>query len=347
LLKILFPFIVIPMIAVTGATGHLGNALIRHFSQSNETIRAVVRKTSDVSFLKEFKPDFKEGNLRDVQSLIRAFTGARIVYHSAASISILPGQYANLSKDNIQGTENVITACLETGVDRLVFISSIEAIDWTSRKNEVNENSGFHPENCVSDYGKTKSESSLLVLSAVEDGLDAVITAPTAFIGPYDYRISLMGSLILDFVRGKLPGYVDGGFDFVDVRDAAAGTIAAGEKGRKGETYILGGEYCTVPEILTFLEEITGKRKPGIKFPLGLAFLAAKMTAKSSEKKKKSPKFTVDSLNILKAGPRINCEKAKKELDYSPRKIKESLQDAIAWFTEKGFLDEDSRNRGR
>jgi dihydroflavonol-4-reductase len=172
--------------------------------------------------------------------------------------------------------------------------------------------------------------------------MDAVIAVPTGFIGPGDYQISSMTSMILDFAMGKLPAYIGGGFNFVDIRDAAAGVIAAAGHGRTGETYILGGEYITVAGLMDTLEELTGRKKPAFKVPFALAKMAAGFSEKKAGRgtgNNIKPKFTRDSLKVLKEGPRVNCEKAVKELAYSPRPIKETLKDTVDWLKNEGYIE--------
>jgi len=321
------------MTVVTGATGYLGNTIIRGLNKKGIKPKAFILPESDRRSLKGLQYIPAEGDLLDRSSLEKAIAGAETVYHCAAYISILPGEEKKLYNINVKGTENLIHTCGSTGVKRLVFVSTLEAMDWTQGKALINETAGFHPENACIEYGKTKAEASLLVLSAVEEGMDAVITVPTGFIGPGDYRISSMTSMILDFSAGSLPAYVGGGFNFVDIRDAAAGTIAAAERGRTGETYILGGEYITIASLMEILEELTEKKKPSFKVPFALAALAARF----SEKRASTPKFTRDSLKVLKEGPRVDCEKAQKELGYTARPIRETLKDTLDWLSAEGY----------
>ena len=333
------------MIVITGAAGHLGNTLMRLLLSQGEEVRAFIRETTSRQPLAGLDIDVFLGDLSDPGSLVRAFSGADMVYHCAAYISILPGQTVPLYETNVKGTENVINACIKTGIRRLVFISSIEALDWHTGRGQVNETSGYHPENTLLEYGRTKAEASLLVLSAVEEGLDVVITIPTGITGPYDFKISEMGSLVLDYASGRLPVYVDGGFDFVDVRDVAAGTIEAGKRGRTGESYLLSGTYVTVSAIMEILEEVTGRKKPGFKVPYRLAMFGARFSERRALRRGTVPKFTRDSLRILKEGLSADSSKAERELGYHPRDIRESFHDAYRWFKKEGYIDESASGR--
>jgi len=158
----------------------------------------------------------------------------------------------------VEGTRNVVSACLETGVRRLVYVSSIHALVEPPHGTVIDESAPFDPSRISFPYGRSKARASLEVLEAVERGLDAVIVCPTGIIGPHDYVPSEMGELFITFARGGLPAYVDGGYDFVDSRDVAAGLISAARLGRAGEVYVVFGERITVRELLLPLEELAG-----------------------------------------------------------------------------------------
>ena len=157
--------------------------------------------------------------------------------------------------------------------------------------------------------------------------------------------VSEMGSLVLDYASGRLPAYVDGGFDFTDVRDVAAGTIEAGKRGRTGESYLLGGAYITVPAIMEILKEVTGRKKPGFKVPYNLALFGAGFSERRALKRGTGSKFTKASLKILKEGLRVDSSKARKELAYHPRDLKESFNDTYLWFKKEGYIDDSAAGR--
>ena len=176
------------------------------------------------------------------------------------------------------------------------------------------------------------------MLNGVKQGLDAVVVCPTGVIGPYDYKISEMGQLIIDFIKGELRAYIGGAYDFVDVRDVAAGLILACEKGRSGESYILSGEQITVRGLLLMLEEITGVKAPSFKVPVWLARTVGKVAPLYSRLTKTKPLLTSYSVDVLASNSLISSEKARRELGYLPRSARESIVDAIRWFRENGKL---------
>ena len=317
---------------VTGATGHIGNVLVRELNHRKQPVRALVLPGEDTSPLHGLQVELVEGDVLDYQSLLAAFAGADVVYHLAGLISILPGSNPLLESVNITGTRNVIRAAKATSVRRLVYTSSIHALRRVPHGVLIDENVPFDPAHAISTYDHSKARASLDVLAAVEEGLDAVIACPTGVIGPYDFRRSEMGTLILDCVLQKPMFYVDGAYDFVDVRDVAQGLILAGERGRAGESYILSGQRITVINLIKTIQAILGKRKVNFKVPFSLARLTASFTTLYHRLTKMKPRFTPYSLATIASNAHISHAKATRELGYSPRPLHVSLADTVRWL---------------
>jgi len=326
------------MVVVTGATGHIGNVLVRELLSRSKNVRVVIPSSEDTSPLDGLKVEMVEGDVRQIDSLIQAFKGADVVYHLAGIISILPGKSELLYQVNVAGTRNVVEACLRTGVRRLVYTSSIHAITEPPHGTVIDETLPFDPDRAIGEYDSSKAQATLEVLQGVKQGLDAVIVCPTGVIGPYDYKLSEMGQLFIDFVKKKLKVYIDGAYDYVDVRDVAIGHILVCEKGRTGESYILSGERITTEDLMLMIEEITGVRPPHFKMPIWLAKIIATFTPLYYSWTKTKPRFTKYSIRTLTSNSMISCEKARRELGYSPRPTRESIVDAIKWFRENGKL---------
>lgn len=328
------------MIAVTGATGHIGNVLVRKLLKREERVRALVLPSEDLTSIQGLNVEIAEGDVTNLDSLIQAFKGADVVYHLAGMISIVSGEWNQLYEVNVEGTRNVIRACKTCGVKRLIYTSSIHAFHEPPPGVVFDESSPFNPEGSNEEYDKSKAMATLEVLESVKDSLDAVIICPTGVIGPYDYRLSEMGRLIKGFVRNTLPGYIDGAYDFVDVRDVAEGLILACERGRSGETYILSGGRITVPEIMSYLEELTNSPKPRLKFPVWLARIAAAVfDPLYSMAVKGRPLLTAYSIRTLQRNSETTSQKAINELGYSARPIRESIKDSVNWLRSHGMLD--------
>jgi len=238
---------------------------------------------------------------------------------------------------NINGTKNVIEACRENGVDRLIYTSSIHALSEPPHGTVITENQPFDPFHVLGDYAKSKAAASIEVGKAIKDGFNAVIVCPTGIIGPYDYRVSEMGTLIKNYLNKKVPACVNGAYDFVDVRDIAGGMIAAAENGRSGETYILSGEQITIPALFTLLEKASGIKAPKLNISAGLARFCGLAAAPFQKFKKNKPLFTTYSIDVLTSNSLVSSAKAKKELGYTARPIKDSIIDSIKWFKEEGL----------
>jgi len=326
------------MVIVTGATGHIGNVLVRQLLARGERVRAVIPPAEDITPLKGLKAEMVEGDVCNINSLIQAFEGSDIAYHLAGIISILPGRDKLLDKVNVAGTQNVVKACIETGVKRLVYTSSIHAIEEPPHGTIIDETFPCNPDRVPKGYGRSKARATLAVLEGVEQGLNAVIVHPTGVIGPYDYRISEMGQLIIDFINDKLKAYIDGTYDFVDVRDVASGIILAGEKGQNGERYILSGEQISVHQLMLMLQEISGVNAPSLKLPVWLARIAASFSPLYYQITRAKPRFTTYSIDVLCSNSRICSDKARRQLGFTVRPLRQSISDAISWFKENGYI---------
>ncbi len=317
---------------VTGATGHIGNVLVRSLNERGERVRAMIMPGEDPSPLNGLDGEIVEADVLDYQSLLKAFKHIDVVYHLAGIISILPGKDNMLQAVNVIGTRNVIQAARTAGVRRLVYTSSIHALRRIPEGVTIDETVPFDPEHAISSYDLSKASASLDVLNAVRDGLDAVIVCPTGVIGPYDFRLSELGQLILDCVDQKPMLYVDGAYDFVDVRDVAQGLILAGEKGRRGESYILSGERIAVLDIIKIVQEVLGTRLFSLKIPFSLARFTANLTPFYYRLTRAKPRFTSYSLATVTSNSYISHAKANHELGYHPRPLRESLADTVKWF---------------
>ncbi len=275
-----------------------------------------------------------EGDVLDVDSVFKAMRGVRGVFHLAGVISIMPGADPSVRKVNVEGAKNVLLAAMENGIKKLVYVSSIHALKRVE-EGVIDESVPYDMNNPYGAYDRSKAEATLEVLNAAESGLEAVVACPTGVIGPYDFRGSMMGSLIHDAAAAKPTLYVDGAYDFVDVRDVAEGLIAAAESGKRGESYILSGQKISVRYLLETIREITGRNFFQMKIPFALAKFAALFTPTYYRLARATPRFTPYSLEVLQSNSNISHAKATQQLGYSPRSLYESLRDTVKWFLEK------------
>jgi len=326
------------MIVVTGATGHIGNVLVRELLTQGKKVRVLILPHDDIRPIENLDVEKIEGDILNPNSLTHAFEGADMVFHLAAAISIQIGKKRLLQKINVEGTKNVIEACVRSHVRRLVYTSSIHAFKKVTRGAVIDERVPFDPDKFFGSYDRTKAEAALWVLRAVrERNLDAVVVCPSGIIGPYDFRVSQMGHFLIYLAEKKLKAYVDGFHPFVDVRDAARGHISAAEKGRRGEVYILSGEKVSISEIMQIAEKTCGIKIPRIKLPRRLILALYPFLFLYYKISRKEPLFTAYSLHTLGIDSPYSHEKASREFGYSPRPIKESIKDAIDWFRQNGY----------
>ena len=322
------------MILVTGATGHIGNVLVRKLLDRGEKVRALIWRGEDTTPLKNLDVEQVVGDVLDPASLEHAMHGVETVYHLAGIISIMPGRNPLVWRVNVEGTRNVLEAARHASIRRLLYTSSIHAIAHAPHGVAMDETLGFDQNNPYGEYDRSKATASLEVQKAAARDLDAVIVCPTGVIGPYDFRGSEMGEVIRSATEARTMLYVEGAYDFVDVRDVADGMIAAVKRGRRGESYILSGHKLSVRYMLETVREVTGKAFASVKIPFSLAELAARYTPWYYRRTQAKPRFTSYSLQVLQSNANICCTKALAELGYKPRPVYESIADTVRWFLE-------------
>jgi dihydroflavonol-4-reductase len=320
------------MIFMTGATGHIGNVLARELVLRGEKVRVLVLPGEDTDSLQGVDVEQVIGDVLDTEQLAAAMEDAELVYHLAGVISIMPGPNPLMRKVNVDGTRNVLQAARQAGVKRLIYTSSIHALERPIDGRIINEDLKFDPYNPAGEYDRTKAEATLAVQEAVNDGLDAVIVCPTGVIGPHDYRKSELGLLIWSWARRRLNLLVDGVFDFADVRDIAKGHILAAEHGRCGETYILGGELISIARLWAIAREVAGSHSQGLILPFNLAAFAARFSPYYYRLTGQKAQFTEYALHTVNTKSPISHNKATLELGYQPRPLVETIQDTIRWW---------------
>jgi dihydroflavonol-4-reductase len=327
------------MIAVTGATGHIGNVLIRELVTRGQTIRALALQNDDCHPLAGLEVEIIRGDVTDLKSLESAFTGVDIVFHLAGIVTIMPSMNKILERVNVGGVRNVATACRTCGVRRLIYTSSVHAIAEPPHGTIIDESQSFDPDRVLGDYARSKARATLLLLDEVrKGGLDAVICCPTGVIGPWDYEISNIGQLILDFASGQLKSYVRGAYDFVDVRDVARGLILASDKGQSGRHYIFSGAQVQVPELMKELERNIGYPAPTYEIPSTIARAAGVLASVYYRLIRRKPVFTAYSIDVLRSNSQVSSARAREELGFTARPWQDSIRDQVEWFRAEGML---------
>jgi dihydroflavonol-4-reductase len=324
------------IVAVTGATGHIGVNLVRALLEQNKRVRVLIHHNRNP--LEGLSIEAVHGDVCDPYSLYRAFAGVDVVYHLAAVISQTPSNQSEIETVNVIGTRNVVEACLKCEVSRLVHFSTIHAMVQEPFNIPLNELQPLVDSHDCQPYDGTKAAGELEVRQGIEQGLDAVILCPTAVIGPYDYQPSHLGGFLLALAQGKLPALVEGGFDLVDVRDIAKGALQAEVKAPLGAKYLLSGRWASVSELAGLTAEI-------LKVPVPRLVLPAWITRSSAPLVSAVNRFMSDRIPVSGALQEINNSnlqishaRASYELDYHPRPLKDTLQDTFHWFKVNGLL---------
>jgi dihydroflavonol-4-reductase len=330
------------IVAITGASGHLGINLVRALLNEDKTVRALVNINRKV--LAGLKVEIVQADVRDPFSLQRAFNGVDVVYHLAAVVSIAMDDWPVVEAVNVNGTRNVVEACLKCGVRRLIHFSSIHAIEQTPMSLAVDEKHPLVDSKSCPPYDRSKAAAEREVRKGIEQGLDGVILNPTAVIGPHDYQPSHLGAAILAFAQGKMPALIEGGFNWVDARDVVLAAIKAAEKAPTGAKYLLSGRWASVVELAQITEDITGVPKPRFMVPVWLARTGAPVVTTINQITKNRPLYTAASIRALSHCNRnISHERASRELDFHPRPLRDTIADTIHWFQDAGMIETGKR----
>ena len=327
------------MNVVTGATGFIGGVLTRALADRDGkgSVRGVSHRRW--SWFEEPSVEWVEGDVLDRDSMVAAFRGADVVFHLASLVSIDPRMANAVRATTVVGTRNVVAAALECGVRRMVHFSSIHAYNQLPVHEVLDERrdrpGGSH--STVYDMAKTCAEEE--VHSGIARGLDAVILNPTGVIGPCDAVPSYLGQFFVDIYRQDLPVLVAGGFDWVDVRDVVAAALAAETHGRRGENYILSGQWHATVELARLCQTVTGVPVPRFVCPIAAARVWAPVQVAWDRVRGRRPRFTRDALTMLEtSNRRTSNAKARRELGFDPRPAEDSVRDAYRWFDEQGKL---------
>lgn len=328
---------------ITGANGHLGSTIIRilkkklgsHSSQIRE-IRGLILPGEEPPFKEDKYIHWYYGDVTDIPSLVPLFAHTEdcrtIVIHTAGIIDITAASVTDKMRAvNVDGTKNMVAAALSHPVYRFLYVSSVHAIPELPDNETMSETKDFSPEKVVGGYAKTKAEATRYVLDNVALGLPAIVVHPSGIIGPYDVQRNHMVAVIRDYISGKLPACVRGGYDFVDVRDVAAGCLAAIFKGKIGECYILSNEHLEMKKMLDSVKTMTGTKKVPL-IPMWLAKMSAPILGLGAKMRHSKPLYTRYSLYTLTSNGRFSHDKATRELDYHPRTLKETLKDTLRWL---------------
>jgi dihydroflavonol-4-reductase len=326
-------------VLVTGATGFVGSAVIRALIRTGRRIRALVRTGSPRENLAGLEVELSEGDLRDPASVDRAMAGSELLFHVAADYRLWAPDPAEIVRNNLDGTRNVMEAALRHGVERIVYTSSVATLAPRPDGSPADESNPLDAANAIGAYKQSKVAAERLVQAMVRgQGLPAVIVNPSTPIGPRDIKPTPTGRIIVEAACGRMPGYVDTSLNLVHVDDVAAGHVAALERGRIGELYILGGENVSLANMLAEIARLIGRRPPRLRIPRAAVVPVALAAETIARFTRREPFVTLDGLRMAKHHMVFASAKAERELDYRARPFGEGLADSIAWFRKAGYL---------
>jgi dihydroflavonol-4-reductase len=325
-------------VLVTGASGFVGSAVARKLAQRGYVVRVLARPTSPRTNFEGFDCEVVEGDMRDAASMAAAMTDVRYLFHVAADYRLWARDPYEIVRNNREGTRIVMEAAREAGVERIVYTSSVATLKPRANGEDADETDRAEMDTAIGAYKKSKVAAERVVETMAAGGLPAVLVSPSTPIGPRDIRPTPTGRIIVEAATGRMPAYVDTGLNLVHVDDVAEGHLLALEKGRIGESYILGGQDVTLREMLGEIARLTGRRAPRIRLPRGPIYPIAYMAEAIARLTGKEPFLTVDALDMSKYTMFFSSAKAARELGYTARPYGAALEDAIAWFREAGYI---------
>jgi len=322
---------------VTGAAGFLGSHVARQLVARGESVRVLMRPSSNNRAISDLSLEYVTGDLREPASLERAMNGVKRVFHVAADYRLWAKNPQDIYDSNVGGTRNLLAAAKNAGIERLIYTSTVATIA-VDRPELPNESTEAKLEEMVGHYKRSKWMAEQEVLKAAADGFPAIVAMPTTPVGPWDWKPTPTGKIILDFLNGKMPGYVETGLNFVGVEDCAAGHLLVAERGKRGDRYLLGAENLTLKGLFDVLAGMTGLRAPALKIPHGLALGVAYVESAFSRLVGKEPQIPVEGVKIAQHTMFVDCLRAQRELGFQPGPVAAALERAVRWYQGNGYV---------
>jgi len=322
---------------VTGAAGFLGSHVARQLVARGDDVRVLLRASSTNRAIADLSLEYVTGDLRDPASLDRAMKGVKRVFHVAADYRLWARRSREIYDSNVGGTKNLLAAAKRAGVEQLIYTSTVATIA-VDRPKLPNEFTDAKLDEMVGHYKRSKWMAEREVLNAAKNGLPVIVAMPTTPVGPWDWKPTPTGKIILDFLNGKMPGYVETGLNFVGVEECAAGHLLLAEKGKVGERYLLGGENLTLKAMLDMLAKITGLRAPSLKIPHGLALGVAYANTVFSRLLGREPGIPIEGVKIAHHMMFVDCSRAQRELGFKAGPVAAALERAVRWYEANGYI---------
>jgi dihydroflavonol-4-reductase len=322
---------------VTGAAGFLGSHVTRQLVARGEEVRVLIRASSSNRAISDLPLEYVTGDLRDARSLERAMKGVQRVFHVAADYRLWAKRSQDIYDSNVGGTKNLLAAAKAAGVAQLIYTSTVATVA-VDRPELPNEFTDSKLEEMIGHYKRSKWMAEQEAVKAAKEGLPVVVAMPTTPVGPWDWKPTPTGKIILDFLNGKMPGYVETGLNFVGVEECAAGHLLVAERGKVGERYLLGAENLTLKEMLDTLANITSLPAPGMKIPHGVALGVAYVESTLSRLVGREPQIPVEGVKIAQHKMFVDCSRAQKELGFQPGSVAAALERAVRWYQTNGYV---------
>ncbi len=324
---------------VTGASGFVGSAVARRMAEKGCNLRLLMRPTSKPDNVQGLDAEIVTADMHDGAALAKAMKGARWLFHVAADYRLWARDPSEIVRNNLEGTRTVMQAALSSGIERVVYTSSVATLKPHDDGTPVDETSRHTVDTAIGAYKCSKLVAERLVERLIKDeGLPAVIVNPSTPIGPRDIKPTPTGRIIVEAAEGRIPAFVDTGLNLVHVDDVAEGHLLALDKGRIGESYILGGQDVAFREMVAVIAELAGRKPPTIGLPRLPLFPIAYIAAAIARITGKEPFITADALKMAKYHMFFSSAKAERELGYQARPYREALKDALAWFRKAGYV---------
>jgi len=297
----------------------------------------LLRTSSTNRAIADLSLEYVTGDLRDPASLDRAMKGVKRVFHVAADYRLWARRSREIYDSNVGGTKNLLAAAKRAGVEQLIYTSTVATIA-VDRPKLPNEFTDAKLDEMVGHYKRSKWMAEREVLNAAKSGLPVIVAMPTTPVGPWDWKPTPTGKIILDFLNGKMPGYVETGLNFVGVEECAAGHLLLAEKGKVGERYLLGGENLTLKAMLDMLAKVTGLRAPSLKIPHGLALGVAYANTVFSRLLGREPGIPIEGVKIARHMMFVDCSRAQRELGFKACPVAAALERAVRWYEANGYI---------
>src|SRR6202049_2942739 len=320
---------------VTGASGFLGSHVARQLVARGEEVRVLMRASSTTRAVGDLSLEYVTGDLRDPASLDRALAGVKCVFHVAADYRLWAKKSRDIYDSNVGGTKNLLEAAKRAGVEKFIYTSTVATIA-VDRPELPTEATDSKLEEMVGHYKRSKWMAEREALNAAKEGLPVIVAMPTTPVGPWDWKPTPTGKIILDFLNGKMPGYVETGLNFVGVEDCAAGHLLAAERGKVGERYLLGAENFTLKQVLDALAQLTGLPALKFKIPHGLALGVAYAETAFSRLIGRKPQIPVEGVRIAQHLMFVDCTRAQKELGFRAEPVSAAFERAVRWYEKNG-----------